>query len=286
MSSNLTDIIGFISRFASESTNVLEIGSGSGETAKHFALGGSKVVTVDPCITGYDFADIEHHTCFFDGAFVLKQTDKFDLIIARHILEHTFNPVEFLVNCRKLIANHGWIYVELPNVDHSLRQLRAMDFFNDHIQHFSENSLSLCGMIAGFKTFERKDILGGAHIGLLMQPTVGHDNFVSKLGEAIARLDSIIAELDDLDSFVLYGAGAHAATFVAAIGDVNRTKIVKVMDKDPNKIGKYLPGVSAPVSYPECVNTTLIVNTSVLYSDEIHQFLIKELGFRGRVMDI
>jgi hypothetical protein len=286
MSTNLSDIISFIDRFASESTNVLEIGSGSGETAKHFALNGSKVVTVDPCITGYDFAGIEHHTCFFDGAFVSKQTGKFDLIIARHILEHTFNPIEFLVNCRKLIANQGWIYIELPNVDHSLMQLRALDFFNDHIQHFSENSLSLCGMIAGFKTFERKDILGGAHIGLLMQPAVGHDTVVAKLNESTIRLACIIAALDDVDSFVLYGAGAHAATFVAAIGDINRTKIVGVFDKDTNKIGKFLPGISAPVSYPERVDATLIVNTSVLYSSEIHQFLINELGFCGQILDI
>ena len=40
---------------------------------------------------------------------------KFDFLIARHIFEHVFNPIQFLKLLSNMINHNGIIYLELPS---------------------------------------------------------------------------------------------------------------------------------------------------------------------------
>ena len=276
MSNNLKDIISFIDI---KDSSVLEIGSGSGEVANHFANNGNKVTTIDPCIQSYDNLNINHHQGFLDDTF---EGGPYDLIIARHVLEHVKDPVALLKLCASKL-NDGYLYIEVPNMETTIHEHRLADFFNDHAQHFSPNSLATAGSLAGLEVVKTKSILNAAHHGVLFQK-ISNLDVVGHLAKSKEKINSIVSELTT--GFTVYGAGAHAATFVGSLDDSTKNNLVTVIDKDTNKTGKYLPGTSVPISLPAPINTDILVNSSVLYKNEIEAYLRQELGDQGKIIHI
>ena len=278
MSNNLKEIIDFLNVTAGIS--ILEIGSGSGELANYFANIGANVTTVDPCIAGYDNDQIQHYQQFFDDSFPNKT---YDLIISRHIIEHVSNPVKFLKLCKSKLNTHGNIYIEVPNLESTLTNHRSVDFFNDHVQHFSKHSLSLSGSLAGLIVNRDKSLLNSVHIGVLMSK-ITDIKIKEELELAKIQYEAVQSQLDQ--PFTVYGAGAHAATFVGSIPDDLRNNIISVIDKDPNKSGKFVPGTSISIKLPDMINTDLVVNTSILYKLEVEEFLKNTLGFTGKILHL
>jgi len=49
--------------------------------------------------------------------------EKFDLIVAFDIIEHTQDPIKVLQDMRKILSPEGWLVLTTPNTDHFLRYL-------------------------------------------------------------------------------------------------------------------------------------------------------------------
>src|SRR5208282_4015239 len=47
----------------------------------------------------------------------------FDLILCRHVLEHTYNPLTFLRGVRDLMNSGGVLVIEVPNLQAPLRRV-------------------------------------------------------------------------------------------------------------------------------------------------------------------
>jgi hypothetical protein len=281
MNQTLLEILDFIQPWTKHTKHtILEVGSGSGELSNYLARLGCNITTIDPCVTGYENNKITHYQQFFDSTF---SGHSYDLIIARHIVEHITNPVDFIKLCKSKLSPTGTLYIEVPNVDTSISNLRIVDFFNDHVQHFSKNSLTLCGLLAGFDVHSVKPLLNNAHLGVLFtqQTTV---NFQDKLHLMHQQFTDILAQLTE--DFTIYGAGAHAVTFAGLLPDTLKTNVVSVLDKDNNKSGKYIPGIPVPITFPTVIETNIVVNTSVLYKNEVEQFLKTELNFHGTLIHL
>lgn len=277
MNNNLTNIINFLNV---SNISILEIGSGSGEIANYYSEHGCNVTTVDPCITGYENTAITHYQQFFDVSFPDNQ---YDLIIARHIIEHIDNPIEFLKLCKSRLSDTGQVYIEVPNLDSTLMNDRIVDFFNDHVQHFSINSLNLCSALSGFTTAYQIDLLNKSHIGIIITP-IKKQQITNAISRSKLAYDNILSALN-ID-FTIYGAGAHASTFVGSIPIEIRKNIVAIIDKDQRKSGKFIPGCTIPITLPKMITTSVVVNTSVLYKSEIEQFLQNELNFTGEIVHL
>ena len=58
---------------------------------------------------------------------------KFDLIVARHVLEHSLDPIKFLKNIKESLSSNGIAYIAVPDQDNPRKVLRD---YNDYLQYW------------------------------------------------------------------------------------------------------------------------------------------------------
>ena len=293
MSANLTHIREWLlgdPRPKLQGLRVLEIGSGSGELAHWFADQGSVIHTVDPSVEGYEHRDIRHTQANFTG-YYLATNEPYDIIIVRHVLEHVPDPRELLKLMRLSLTTGAHVYIEVPNGQTSMASRRLMDYFNDHIHHFTATGFAQLAQSAGFRVVRQLDLLQRAHMGFWLEPSdlveeIAHPALsytpVERLQESQARFAGIIDKINQAGRVIIYGAGAHAATFTSQLTSEQAAKVFRVWDKDSRKHGRFLPNCSTAISAPGDVTdwpkSGLIINTSVLYPGEVELYLVNELG--------
>jgi SAM-dependent methyltransferase len=77
----------------------------------------------------------------------------FDLVLCRHVLEHTYHPVKFLENIRDLMSPGGVLLIEVPNLEAPLRGVfgKYWDGYYApyHPIHFSHGALRYAATSAG-----------------------------------------------------------------------------------------------------------------------------------------
>ena len=77
----------------------------------------------------------------------------FDLILCRHVLEHTYDPVKFLQGIRDLLSAGGVLIIEVPNLDAPLRRIfgKYWDgyYVPYHPIHFSKSALHQVAVESG-----------------------------------------------------------------------------------------------------------------------------------------
>jgi SAM-dependent methyltransferase len=69
----------------------------------------------------------------------------FDIIILRHVLEHTTNPNQFLQDLSVFLSKNGKFIIEVPNFDSPLRKFFGVNYNHlsvpYHQYHFSKKSI-------------------------------------------------------------------------------------------------------------------------------------------------
>lgn len=281
MSTNLQNIIDFIAPSNINGLSILEIASGSGEIADWMADMGADVDTVDPAVSGYENTKINHSQAMFDNNF--NPTKQYDLIIARHIIEHTEDPGNFLTLCYTRLKDTGVLYIECPDLANTLETRRLVDFFNDHIQYFTKNSLRTLARKRGLEEIDSQNWLNGAHMGMLFSKR--NITIETMLIRSEAKFKNVIYEVSKAESIAIYGAGAHACTFASQLNTGLRSKVKYVFDKSSDKQGRYIPGIAAQIMFPELTDVDLIINTSSLYASEVEQYLIN-LGYQCSIINL
>ncbi len=75
-----------------------------------------------------------------------NQTQKYDLIVLRHVLEHTHHPVKLLRSMGERLTPRGTLYVEVPNLESGcarvFRRYWKGYYVPRHIFHFTRDSLA------------------------------------------------------------------------------------------------------------------------------------------------
>jgi SAM-dependent methyltransferase len=60
---------------------------------------------------------------------------KFTAVVARQVLEHQTDPVEFLEQCKDKLIGGGWLFLELPNVNNALASVYGLpEYLNWYYQ--------------------------------------------------------------------------------------------------------------------------------------------------------
>ena len=81
--------------------------------------------------------------------------DKFDLIIARHILEHIFYPRSLMDFIESILSQDGIIYFEVPSPIHMIREGLSYFLWEEHSSYFTINSLRKLFDSYGFQSYFR-----------------------------------------------------------------------------------------------------------------------------------
>ena len=87
--------------------------------------------------------------------FPVEMLSRYDLVIASAVLEHTFNPKEFLLSVSRVLMHDGYLFVRVPGLDYLNTKFFSIRFdriFKPiHTYYFTQNTLaallSKCGFI-------------------------------------------------------------------------------------------------------------------------------------------
>lgn len=137
-------------------SKVLDVGCGLGYSLLELKNVGCKPYGIDPDKNALKLA--RKFKLKFKKGFVtdtIFEKIKFDYIIANQVLEHTNNPLKFLVACKKRLDKNGKIILSFPNANSLTRYLFKNNWLHWHIPYhlnfFTRKSIEIVTNKAGLK---------------------------------------------------------------------------------------------------------------------------------------
>ena len=203
-----------------------------------------------------------------------------DVVVCRHAIEHVPDPLNLLSSVRQALVNspQARVFFETPCVEWILRNQVIWDFFYEHCSYFTAQSLTTAFEVSGFKVESVHHVFEGQYLWLeatipAEQPVATKNpasisilakQFATSERELIGKWEIKIQELASQGKVALWGAGAKGVTFANTI-DPDGKWIDCIIDLNPNKQGKYIPGTAHPiVSYQEMgdrgITTAILMN--------------------------
>ena len=216
---------------------LLEIGCGNGSFLRMFSK------HYDWALTGTEFDDrnrqqIESikNSTFYTGDFT-EINEQFDLLVCIHVLEHIYDPREFLINCSKKLTKAGKILIEVPDIDSSPFDI----FIADHCSHFSINSLVQLAKICQLKLVSVSNKVVGKEITIILEKD--EPSYIPALvGEYQSLTKDLVNQIKALGSarkIGIFGSSIAATVIASKLG----SKIDFFIDEDLSKIGNYHLGL-------------------------------------------
>jgi len=231
-----------------------------------------------------------------------------DILIIRHVIEHSEDLGGFLLGMRELVKPGGFLIIELPDCSTSLKLRDYAMIWEEHSLYFTAETFSQVPQLGGFEivreevyplpfenclTFvcRRIEDISDAFVvakearkqmDLLANYAADHQPATVALNDAFA------AEVAKGGKIALFGAGHLAAAFVNFhdLGD----QISFVVDDTPQKQGLYLPGTGLPIvpssRLVECGVTLCLLALSISTEPKIIENNAEFLATGGRFASI
>jgi len=183
------------------------------------------------------------------------------MVVCRHVIEHVPDPVDLLRHLRQALHDSpaAVVVFETPGIEWILDRVAYQDFFYEHCSYFSESSLATALRMAGFNPVELRRVFGGQYLwcealivddvrpspaGGTLKPRL--DAYVQDESDRIAGTTSMVRSLAAAGGVAVWGAGAKGVTFLN-LADPQADSVSCVIDVNPNKHGKFIPGTGHPI---------------------------------------
>jgi len=252
---------------------VVEIGCGKGEfLAMLCERGRCRGIGFDPSFrpdrtAGFQMERLTFIREFYDSSNAQVQAH---YVCCRHTLEHIPNVFEFLSLIRQSTANSSRVAVffEVPDIRRVLSDGAFWDLYYEHCSYFSSGSLARLFRRCGFQIVDLWKAYGDQYLMIearLADPGDPATRF--DLEDDLADLARLVAEfqrgihhrmnrererVSRLSSagrsVVLWGSGSKAVSYLTTLG--LRDEISAVVDVNPHKHGRYLPGTGHEIHSP------------------------------------
>ncbi len=287
---------------------IVEVGCGKGQFLRklvNYPGSGNQGFGFDPSYVGPDI-DLDGRVMFRRSFYDATCTDvAADVVVCRHVIEHVPQPLELLQSVRAALAQapEARVFFETPCVEWILEHRVIWDFFFEHCSLFSQSSLRLAFEKTGFIVDRIAHIFGDQYLWLearVVGPAATQhagDNvaaglITAGLAEAYAideqalRMNwtARVLALRDSGGVALWGAGAKGATF-ANLLDPQCNLLDCVVDVNPNKQGRFIPGTGHPIVGPDLLKQTNVKSIILMnpnYREENRQLL----AARGLEIDL
>lgn len=158
--------IKIIERYLKPSSNILEIGAGTGAFTlriieKGFSVSAS---SIDP--NSFKLADVPFYYIDMNHELPDGHTGKYDAVVALEVIEHVENIYDFFRKIYRLLKPHSWAFISTPNVMNMRSRLMFMHSGNftmihphvfkewGHIQVLPPWLLTLAAERGGFTCWE------------------------------------------------------------------------------------------------------------------------------------
>jgi len=254
-----------VERQAVRSSSIVEVGCGKGQFLRKLVCypgANNRAFGFDPSYVGPD-TDLDgrlvFRRCYYNDTCADVAAD---VVVCRHVIEHVPEPLVLLRSVRAALAYSpdARVFFETPCVDWILRNRVVWDFFYEHCSLFNADSLRTAFENTGFAVDRVEHIFGGqylwleAHVSTAVPPKMAGQTATALLAQAYGADEAALcrqwrAKLFDSQSqgkLSLWGAGAKGATFANLVDPVGLL-IDCVVDLNPNKQGRYIPGTGHPI---------------------------------------
>jgi SAM-dependent methyltransferase len=190
-----------------------------------------------------------------------------DVILCRHVIEHVIEPMRLIRSVRRSLEKRpgARVYFETPELRWILENLTVQDFFYEHCSYFTADSLAFAFRAAGFEVLEVQKVFEGQYLwlsaecgaaGLAMPSPTAADiepllrRYLSRETEVLTAWRERLATLRSKGRVAVWGAGAKGVTFLGLL-DPRAELVEAVVDVNPRKQGRFLPGTGHSIISPE-----------------------------------
>ncbi|HET7233285.1 MAG TPA: methyltransferase domain-containing protein [Longimicrobium sp.] len=252
-------------------SRVVEVGCGNGAFLRRLVEGdaGNLGFGFDPAYRGPDQdldGRLQFHRAYYGPEFASVAAD---VVVCRHVIEHVPQPIPLLRTIREALGARPEtrVFFETPCVEWILRNHVLWDFFYEHCSLYTAHSLEGVFRRAGYHVESVEHVFGGQYLWLEARPSAQPEEAIPSSANGTERLAreygeaerSIRAEWDrklsgwaGAGKVAVWGAGAKGVTF-ANLLDPDRERIDCVVDLNPNKQGRRLPGAGHPIVAPQAL---------------------------------
>lgn len=175
--------------------------------------------------------------------------DKAEGLILRHVLEHVPRPVDFLAELKTANSGSGRIYIEVPCFDWICEHRAWFDIFYEHVNYFRMSDFSrMFGKIlqSGY-LFGKQYLYVIAELSSLRAPLFDPGDAVQFPSDFCKSVETPIAAQDA--PLAVWG-GASKGVIFSLLKKRAGQPVSVVVDINPAKQGKYLPGTGLKVLSP------------------------------------
>lgn len=260
----------------------MEIASNDGYMLRNFTAKGIPVLGIDPAkdpVAAANAIGVRTIHDFFGQAVAdqLKADGEMaDVIIANNVLAHVADLNGLVGGIATVLKPEGVAVLEMPYLVDLIDHCEFDTIYHQHLCYFSIKALDKLFARHGLSLFDvrRLPIHGGSvrlyvGRGQEVQPSVrellqmeaergfhradGYADFASRVEHVKTSLRAIIAEFKARgETLIAYGAAAKGTTMLAYC-ELGTESLDYVVDKNPYKQGRYMPGCRLPILSPEQV---------------------------------
>jgi len=278
---------------------VLELGCGKGEfLALLCKTGAAKGIGIDPAFVPERLAP--EHRAHVQGVQELFDEShaplvaEADFVCCRHTYEHIGHAFEFLSLLRRLLDGRADVpvFFDVPEGRTVMHEGAFSEVYYEHCSYFSPGSLSRIFQRAGFRVLDVWTEYAGQSLLLearadadaanaplpdaaeapeAMRESV--DRYCDIASESIARWGRLVRERAAAgETVVLWGSGSRAVSFLTTIGLLDLQEVAAVVDINPHRQGRHMPGVPQRIVEPAAlreIRPSLVIAMNPLYVGEI-----------------
>lgn len=236
-------------------TGLVEVGCGKGFFLELLLKRGFEVTGFDSTYDGDNPRVVNRH--FEQG--IIKSP--FRGLILRHVLEHIPSPIDFLFRLRQANGNQGLIYIEVPCFDWIMRRRAYFDIYYEHVNYFR---LSDFHRMFG-RVIESGRFFGDQYLYVIADLTTLRTPWLDEF-DAFEFPSDFLAGLSggqQKEKSVCVWGGASKGVIFSLLRERMGMPIDMVIDINPAKRGKYLPGTGLQVQSPTEALEKLAAGSSI-----------------------
>lgn len=290
---------------------VVELASNDGYLLKNFVEKGIPVLGIDPAKKQAEAAraiDVPTLNAFFSRELadnLVKARKRADVVIANNVLAHVADTHGFLDGIFTLLKDEGMAVIEVPYVRDLVDHCEFDTIYHEHLCYFSLTALDKllrrhqmfvqdvrCLPIHGgsLRVYVTKDDVPGLRVKELLaeEARVGIDkfeyyhDFSLRVGQIREDLRSLLYGIKKAGKRIAaYGAAAKGTILLNYTG-LDPSVIEYVVDRNPHKHGKFMPGVHLEILPTELLSADMPEYVLLLPWNFSEEILEQQAGYRRK----
>ena len=289
-----------IERYGLRDKLILEVGCGNGYFLRAIcAAGKNRGIGFDPSYVGgsgsaADAADVRFIRDYYSERHAEHQGD---LVCCRQVIDHLGSPKTFLQMIRRVIGDRRdtVAYFEVPNPERRFQQLVPWNVGYEHGSWFYPDAFRALFELSGFEVRDVSPCNSGEYLGIDAVPARTSNLTVRKAAvlrlaedlktrshrcrETVSGWEERLRKMTRENTRAIpWGAGERGIGFLSSLNI--RELMPFIVDINPGRIGKYLPGTGQKVVSPEFLTEykpDVIIVTIPTYQAEIQE-QVRKLG--------